>query len=51
MINLLQVLFLAHPIDDLVIQKLKSYKDKNFVDASKEEHCLDLGSETLINLF
>jgi len=29
------------PIDEVAIQNLKSYKDKNFVDISKED--LDLG--------
>lgn len=36
-----QVLFLVDPIDEVAIQNLKSYKDKNFVDISKED--LDLG--------
>lgn len=43
---LMQVLFLVDPIDEVAIQNLKSYKEKNFVDISKED--LDLGSETLI---
>lgn len=38
---LLQVLFLIDPIDEVAIQNLKSYKEKNFVDISKED--LDLG--------
>ncbi|XP_047320507.1 heat shock protein 90-6, mitochondrial [Impatiens glandulifera] len=37
----LEVLFLVDPIDEVAIQSLKSYKDKNFVDISKEG--LDLG--------
>lgn len=37
----LQVLFLVDPIDEVAIQNLKSYKDKNFVDITKED--LDLG--------
>lgn len=36
-----QVLFLVDPIDEVAIQNLKSYKEKNFVDISKED--LDLG--------
>ena len=39
--SLLQVLYLVDPIDELAIQNLKSYKEKNFVDISKED--LDLG--------
>jgi len=35
------VLFLIDPIDEVAIQNLKSYKEKNFVDISKED--LDLG--------
>ena len=38
---MLQVLFLVDPIDEVAIQNLKSYKEKNFVDISKED--LDLG--------
>ncbi|KAL6999915.1 hypothetical protein U1Q18_001068 [Sarracenia purpurea var. burkii] len=37
----LEVLFLVDPIDEVAIQNLKSYKEKNFVDISKED--LDLG--------
>jgi Hsp90 protein len=37
-----QVLFLVDPMDEVAIQNLKSYKEKNFVDISKED--LDLGS-------
>ncbi|KAG6385214.1 hypothetical protein SASPL_154042 [Salvia splendens] len=36
----IEVLFLVDPIDEVAIQNLKSYKDKNFVDISKED--LDL---------
>ncbi|KAL2938527.1 Heat shock protein 90-6 mitochondrial [Bienertia sinuspersici] len=39
----LEVLILVDPIDEVAIQNLKSYKDKNFVDISKEG--LDLGVE------
>ncbi|KAK8945543.1 Heat shock protein 83 [Platanthera guangdongensis] len=41
-----EVLFLVDPMDELAIQNLKSYKEKNFVDISKED--LDLGKS--INL-
>lgn len=37
----LQVLYLVDPIDEVAITNLKSYKDKNFIDISKED--LDLG--------
>uniref|UniRef100_A0A2P2KL25 Uncharacterized protein MANES_12G061400 n=1 Tax=Rhizophora mucronata TaxID=61149 RepID=A0A2P2KL25_RHIMU len=37
----LEVLFLVDPIDEVAIQNLKAYKEKNFVDISKED--LDLG--------
>ncbi|MED6114432.1 hypothetical protein PIB30_116748 [Stylosanthes scabra] len=39
----LEVLFLVDPIDEVSIQNLKSYKEKNFVDISKED--LDLGDK------
>ncbi|KAL6511254.1 hypothetical protein OROHE_020478 [Orobanche hederae] len=39
----IEVLFLVDPIDEVAIQNLKSYKDKNFVDISKED--LDLGDK------
>ncbi|KAF4359331.1 hypothetical protein F8388_021883 [Cannabis sativa] len=39
----LEVLFLVDPIDEVAVQNLKSYKDKNFVDISKED--LDLGEK------
>ncbi|KAL5987958.1 hypothetical protein ACLOJK_035720 [Asimina triloba] len=38
-----EVLFLIDPIDEVAIQNLKSYKEKNFVDISKED--LDLGEK------
>ncbi|KAI3924562.1 hypothetical protein MKX01_038002 [Papaver californicum] len=38
-----EVLFLVDPIDEVAIQNLKSYKEKNFVDISKEDLDLDLG--------
>ncbi|OMP12036.1 Heat shock protein Hsp90 [Corchorus capsularis] len=37
------VLYLVDPIDEIAIQNLKSYKEKNFVDISKED--LDLGDK------
>ncbi|XP_021867040.2 heat shock protein 90-6, mitochondrial [Spinacia oleracea] len=39
----LEVLFLVDPIDEVAIQNLKAYKEKKFVDISKEG--LDLGAE------
>ncbi|KAJ4730191.1 heat shock protein 90 [Melia azedarach] len=39
----LEVLYLVDPIDELAVQNLKSYKEKNFVDISKED--LDLGDK------
>ncbi|KAI3457728.1 hypothetical protein Pfo_014391 [Paulownia fortunei] len=39
----IEVLFLVDPIDEAAIQNLKSYKEKNFVDISKED--LDLGDK------
>ncbi|KAE8685233.1 Heat shock protein 89.1 isoform 2 [Hibiscus syriacus] len=39
----LQVLYLVDPIDEVAIQSLKSYKEKNFVDISKED--LDIGDK------
>ncbi|KAG8364481.1 hypothetical protein BUALT_Bualt18G0001800 [Buddleja alternifolia] len=39
----IEVLFLVDPIDEIAIQNLKSYKEKNFVDISKED--LDLGDK------
>ncbi|KAJ8480184.1 hypothetical protein OPV22_023911 [Ensete ventricosum] len=38
-----EVLFLVDPMDEIAIQNLKSYKEKNFVDISKED--LDLGDK------
>lgn len=38
-----EVLFLVDPMDELAVQNLKSYKEKNFVDISKED--LDLGDK------
>lgn len=35
------MLYLVDPIDEIAVQNLKSYKEKNFVDISKED--LDLG--------
>jgi heat shock protein beta len=39
----LEVLYLVEPMDELVMQHLKQYKDKNFVDISKDD--LDLGDK------
>lgn len=39
------MLFLVDPMDEVAIQNLKSYKEKNFVDISKEN--LDLGKFVL----
>lgn len=39
----LEVLFLVDPIDEIAVQNLKSYKEKIFVDISKED--LDLGDK------
>ena len=41
--GIVQVLFLVEPIDEVAITNLQSYKDKKFVDISKED--LDLGKE------
>ncbi|KAJ6831865.1 heat shock protein 90-6, mitochondrial-like [Iris pallida] len=38
-----EVLFLIDPMDEVAVTNLKSYKDKNFVDISKED--LDLGDK------
>lgn len=38
-----EVLFLIDPIDEVAIQNLKSYKDKQFLDITKED--LDLGDQ------
>lgn len=37
----LQVLLLVDPMDEVAITNLKNYKEKDFVDISKED--LDLG--------
>jgi heat shock protein beta len=37
----LEVLYLVEPIDEVAVQSLKAYKEKDFVDISKED--LDLG--------
>ncbi|EOA32302.1 hypothetical protein CARUB_v10015564mg [Capsella rubella] len=39
----LEVLYLVEPIDEVAIQSLKAYKEKDFVDISKED--LDLGDK------
>ncbi|KAJ8554497.1 hypothetical protein K7X08_025175 [Anisodus acutangulus] len=39
----LEVLFLVDPIDEVAIQNVKLYKEKNFIDISKED--LDLGDK------
>ncbi|KAL5861755.1 hypothetical protein ACOSQ4_003051 [Xanthoceras sorbifolium] len=39
----LEVLYLVDPIDEIAVQNLKSYKEKNFIDISKED--LDLGDK------
>lgn len=39
----LEVLYLVDPIDEVAITNLKSYKEKNFIDISKED--LDLGDK------
>ncbi|XP_039000882.1 heat shock protein 90-6, mitochondrial-like [Hibiscus syriacus] len=39
----LEVLYLVDPIDEVAIQSLKSYKEKNFVDISKED--MDIGDK------
>ncbi|KAJ6816514.1 heat shock protein 90-6, mitochondrial-like [Iris pallida] len=38
-----EVLYLVDPMDEVAVTNLKSYKDKNFVDISKED--LDLGDK------
>ncbi|GLT27436.1 hypothetical protein SLA2020_024330 [Shorea laevis] len=39
----LEVLYFIDPIDEVAIQRLQSYKEKNFVDISRED--LDLGDK------
>lgn len=39
----MQVLYLIEPIDEVAIQNLQTYKEKKFVDISKED--LELGDE------
>lgn len=39
----LEVLYLVDPIDEVAVQNLRSYKEKDFVDISKED--LDLGDK------
>lgn len=39
----LEVLFLVDPIDEVAVQNLKAFKEKNFIDISKED--LDLGDK------
>nr|BAF00175.1 putative heat shock protein [Arabidopsis thaliana] len=39
----LEVLYLVEPIDEVAVQSLKAYKEKDFVDISKED--LDLGDK------
>lgn len=39
----IEVLYLVEPIDEVAIQNLQTYKEKKFVDISKED--LDLGDE------
>ena len=40
-----QVLYLIEPIDEVAIQNLETYKEKKFVDISKED--LELGQYLL----
>lgn len=44
-----QVLYLIEPIDEVAIQNLQTYKEKKFVDISKED--LELGWCSCIHLY
>ena len=44
-----QVLYLIEPIDEVAIQNLQTYKEKKFVDISKED--LELGLCSFLDLF
>ena len=46
MIFPIQVLYLVEPIDEVAIQNLQTYKEKKFVDISKED--LELGKYCLL---
>ncbi|KAE8678399.1 DNA-directed RNA polymerase 1B [Hibiscus syriacus] len=43
----IEVLYLVEPIDEVAIQNLQTYKEKKFVDISKED--LELGGEDEVN--
>nr|WNT99866.1 heat shock protein 90kDa beta [Gymnema sylvestre] len=43
----IEVLYLIEPIDEVAIQNLQTYKEKKFVDISKED--LELGDEDEVN--
>ncbi|KAL3654334.1 hypothetical protein CASFOL_004015 [Castilleja foliolosa] len=43
----IEVLYLVDPIDEVAIQNLQTYKEKKFVDISKED--LELGDEDEVN--
>ncbi|KAI4373327.1 hypothetical protein MLD38_011462 [Melastoma candidum] len=43
----IEVLYLVEPIDEVAIQNLQTYKEKKFVDISKED--LELGDEDEVN--
>jgi len=42
----MQVLYLVEPIDEVAIQNLQTYKEKKFIDISKED--LELGQFFLV---